>query len=138
MSWMKTVLPLAALSLAACASAPGPASQGDTLPPGRWAGEQIALEISPSGGGHIELSCASAEFLGPVKVDVGGHFLTEGRFARGTGVATQDGPAWVPANISGRVDPGGVLWLDIALRDSYPVRSARLEHGAEANLLRCL
>jgi hypothetical protein len=44
----------------------------------------------------------------------------------------------VPANISGRLDRDGTLWLDIALRDSYPVRSARLHLGVEPKLLRCL
>lgn len=108
------------------------------LPPGKWGGDQIALEISEDGRGRIELSCGSAEFAGPVKLDIGGHFLTEGRYARGTGVAMMNPPPPVAATISGRLDAGGVLWLDIATRDSYPVRSARLRRGAEPQLLRCL
>lgn len=114
-----------------------------TVPPaghlaGSWGGDQVALEIAADGSGRIELSCASAEFAGPVKLDIGGHFLTSGRFFRGTGVAMVEPPLPVPANISGRLDANGTLWLDIALRDSYPVRSAKLKRGAEPVLMRCL
>ena len=125
---------LLALVLAGCATA--------TVEPvtlaGDWGGEQISLHVTADGIGHIELSCASVEFAGPVTVGVGGHFLTKGAFRRGTGVATMHPPPAEPATISGRLDPGGHLWLDVAIRDSYPVRSARLERGVEANLLRCL
>ncbi len=129
---------LVALALGGCAPAPGSLLQTQVLPPGQWGGDQIALEVSADGNGHIELSCATAEFAGPVKVDIGGHFLAKGTFTRGTGVATMQPPPSVPANISGRLDRGGILWLDIATRDSYPVRSARLARGAAPNLLRCL
>ena len=133
------IAPIAALALLACGCATPPAlSQVQTIPPGHWGGDQIALEIRADGSGRIELSCASAEFTGPVKLDIGGHFLTSGRYWRGTGVAMRDPPPPVPASISGRLDRGGIVWLDIALADSYPVRSARLERGAEPNLLRCL
>ncbi|GAA4711199.1 hypothetical protein H9L13_02315 [Sphingomonas lutea] len=135
---MRNALILFSLIASGCASAPQPSHVGGNLPSGRWGGDQVALEISADGSGRIEMSCATAEFAGPVKVDVGGHFLTDGRFARGTGVATREGPEWVPATISGRVDGRETLWLDIALRDSYPVRSARLTRNAEPNLLRCL
>ena len=111
---------------------------GQTLPAGQWGGDQIALEIAADGSGQIEMSCASAAFAGPVKLDIGGHFLTSGRFSRGTGVAMTNPPAALPANISGRLDRDGVLWLDIALADSYPVRNARLRRGTAPNLLRCL
>ena len=135
----RTLLPLlAAGSLAACAMATQSSREGQTPPPGDWGGDQVELRVAPDGGGHIELSCASVEFDGPVKLDVGGHFLTKGIYAPGTGVATMQPPASVPANISGRLDERGVLWLDVATRDSYPVRSARLERGKPANLLRCL
>jgi hypothetical protein len=128
---------LAALALLAssCAHAP---ERGTTLPAGQWGGDQVALEISPDGLGRITMSCAEAEFAGPVKLDVGGHFLTSGSYTRGTGVATTEPPVAVPATISGRLDPGGVLWLDVATRDSYPVRSARLQRGVPGKLLRCL
>ena len=112
--------------------------EGSTIPAGRWGGDQIALEIRGDGSGRIELSCASAEFTGPVKLDIGGHFLTSGRYWRGTGVAMRDPPPPAPASISGRLDRNGILWLDIALAESYPVRSARLELGATPKLLRCL
>lgn len=135
---MRTPALLVALALAGCATATGSSNDGQMLPVGQWGGEQIALDIAADGSGRIELSCASAEFDGPVKLDVGGHFLTAGRFALGTGVAMKDPPPPVPANISGRLDETGTLWLDIALRDSYPVRSARLKRGATPNLLRCL
>lgn len=131
---MKRALALALL-LGGCAAIPGAPG---TLPPAHWGGDQIALEIAADGSGRIELSCASAEWAGPVKLDVGGHFLTSGLYARGTGVAMQNPPPPVPANISGRLDRNGALWLDIALRDSYPVKSARLQRGAPANLMRCL
>ena len=132
-------LPLLALVVVGgCAAAPGLSREEGTLPPGQWGGDQIALEISADGSGHVELSCGSADFAGPVKVGLGGHFLTTGRYVRGTGVATMEPPASVPANISGRLDRGGILWLDIAVRDAYPVRSARLQRGVEPKLLRCL
>lgn len=130
---------LAMLLLAAgCAHSSGSSFQGSTLPPGQWGGDQIALEISADGRGHVTLSCGSADFAGPVKLDVGGHFLTEGTFARGTGVEMVRPPPPLAANISGRLDPGGIIWLDIATRDSYPVRSARLRRGRPSNLVRCL
>ncbi len=129
---------LALVALAGCVSAPNPSNAKQMLPAGQWGGEQVALEIAGDGSGRIELSCASAEFAGPVKLDVGGHFLTSGRFSRGTGVAMMNPPPPVPAQISGRLDRGGVLWLDIALADSYPVRRARLKRGAVPNLVRCL
>ena len=135
---MKTASIFLSLLASGCASVPEPAHVGATLPAGRWGGHQVALEIAADGSGRVDMSCATAEFAGPVKVDVGGHFLTQGRYARGTGVATREGPAWAPATISGRVDGRETLWLDIALRDSYPVRSARLTRNAEPNLLRCL
>ena len=105
---------------------------------GRWGGDQIALEVSAEGHGNITLSCATAEFAGPVKLDIGGHFLTRGTFTRGTGVATLVPPSSVPANISGRIDPNGILWLDVATSEAYPIRSARLRRGAEPLLTRCL
>ena len=135
---MRTTVILSGLIASGCASAPQPSHVGGNLPPGRWGGHQVALEISADGSGRVDMSCATAEFAGPVKVGVGGHFLTGGRFARGTGVTTRKGPAWAPASISGRIDGPDTLWLDIALRDSYPVRSARLTRNAEPDLLRCL
>jgi hypothetical protein len=96
------------------------------------------LEISPDGDGTIIMSCAQAEFAGPVMVDVGGHFLAHGTYTRGTPIATIGPLPSVPANISGRVDDGGVLWLDIAIAGGYPLRSARLRRGAQAILMRCL
>lgn len=132
---MKSAIAIALPLPAACAALPvTPVS----LPPGQWGGEQIALEVAPDGSGRIELSCGSAGWTGPVKVDVGGHFLTFGHYERGTGVAMQSPPPPEPASISGRLDRSGILWLDIALRDTYPVRSARLQRGAAANLMRCL
>ena len=116
-------------------AAPG---DGRTIPPGQWGGDQIALEISANGRGHVSLSCGSADFRGPVKLDVGGHFLTAGTYTRGSGVETVDGPTPVPASISGRLDPGGALWLDIAIARAYPVRSARLHRGVAPKLVRCL
>lgn len=115
-----------------------PDRHGQALPSGDWGGDQIALHVAPDGSGTIEMSCASARFAGPVTVDVGGHFLTAGTFTRGTGVETMQPPPSVNANISGRLDQDATLWLDIALGDSYPVRSARLTRGAPAKLLRCL
>lgn len=135
---MSRIVAAAAFFLASCATAPQSPGEARLLPPGKWGGDQIALEISEDGRGRIELSCGSAEFAGPVKLDIGGHFLTEGSYARGTGVAMMNPPPPVAATISGRLDAGGVLWLDVATRDSYPVRSARLRRGAEPNLLRCL
>jgi hypothetical protein len=130
---------LAMLLLASgCTYPSGSSFRGSTLPSGQWGGEQIALEISADGHGHVTLSCGSADFAGPVKLDVGGHFLTAGTFARGTGVEMVQPPPPLPANISGRLDPGGVIWLDIATRDSYPVRGARLRRGPPSNLVRCL
>lgn len=130
------LLPLAAL--AGCAAGSGSSPHPATLPPGMWGGDQVALTVSEDGPSRIELSCGSAEFEAPVKLDIGGHFLTEGRYSRGTGVATLQPPQGIPANISGRLDRDGLLWLDVATRDSYPVRSARLKRGAAPNLLRCL
>ena len=127
---------LMTLLASGCAHQAG-SSDGQMLS-GQWGGDQIALEIAADGSGQIEMSCASAAFAGPVKLDIGGHFLTAGQFTRGTGVAMINPPPPVPANISGRLDQGGVLWLDIALADSYPVRNARLRRGAAPNLLRCL
>ena len=130
---------IALLALLGCGCAHHAASiEGQRIPAGQWGGDQISLEIAADGSGRIELSCASAAFAGPVKLDIGGHFLTAGQINRGTGVATMEPPPAVPANISGRLDQGGVLWLDIALADSYPVRNARLQRGAAPNLLRCL
>ncbi|MES2000792.1 MAG: hypothetical protein V4444_00550 [Pseudomonadota bacterium] len=135
----RAVVPLvAAIVMSGCATAPPGAGNEVTLPPGQYGGDQIALDVAADGGGHIELSCASAEFTGPVKLDPGGHFLTAGSYTRGTGVATIQPPPSLPANISGRLDSDGTLWLDIALRDSYPLRSVRLKRGAAPNLMRCL
>jgi hypothetical protein len=123
---------------AGCARSWEASEEGRTLPPGQWGGDQIGLEISATGRGHVSLSCGSADFTGPVKLDVGGHFLTAGTYTRKTGVETVDGPVPVPANISGRLEPGGVLWLDVAIARAYPVRSARLRRGAAAKLVGCL
>lgn len=135
---MRTVWISAAIAIAGCTAGPQRPVPGQIIPAGQWGGEQIALDVAADGSGRIEMSCASAEFNGPVSLDSGGHFLTAGRFAAGTGVAMKDAPPPVPANISGRLDPGGILWLDIALAGSYPVRNARLKRGATPNLLRCL
>lgn len=132
---MKRPAIAAALLLAHCAT-PNPDGRATLV--GRWGGEQIALALSADGSGRIDLSCAFATFAGPVMLDVGGHFLTNGEYVRGTGVATVDPPAAIPATISGRLDRDGILWLDIAAGGSYPVRSARLRRGAEPQLLRCL
>ena len=128
---------LLALLAAGCSAVPLPPGS-PTLPPGQWGGDQVGLVIGPDGSGRIEMSCASAEFDGPVSLDSGGHFLVAGRFRSGTGVAMIDPPPPVAANISGRLDGPDDLWLDIALRDSYPLRNARLRRGREPALLRCL
>src|SRR3954447_6653101 len=72
---MKCALALAVL-LGGCVSAPGLSRERESIPPGQWGGDQIALDVSADSRGHVELSCASAEFTGPVKLGVGGHFLT--------------------------------------------------------------
>lgn len=126
------------LAAGGCAQSIESATRPATLPAGRWAGEQIELAIDSDGHGRISLPCASAEFTGPAKLDVGGHFLANGTFTHGTGVETIEPPMAVPASISGRLDGNGLLWLDVATRQGYPVRSARLRRGSASNLMRCL
>ena len=125
-----------ALLAAGCAHAPyNP--EGATIPAGRWGGEQIALDIDESGSGRITLPCAGASFSGPVKLDIGGHYLVTGTYTQGSGAPPPQPPVPQPANISGRLDSDGTLWIDIAIRDSYPVRSARLRRGREAVIHHC-
>jgi hypothetical protein len=126
----------AALLLAGCAHGEYQ-PEGSTIPAGRWGGEQIAVDIDASGTGLITLPCAGGRFDGPVKLDIGGHFLTVGTFTQGSGAPPSEPPMPVPAIISGRLDRDGTLWLDVATRDSYPVRSARLWRGREPLIHHC-
>ena len=128
----------AALALLASGCAHGAYHpEGSTIPAGRWGGDQIALDIDASGAGQITLPCAGARFDGPVKLGVGGHFLTEGRFIQGSGAPPPVPPSPVAATISGRLDQDGTLWLDVAARASYPVRSAKLRRGREPVIHHC-
>ena len=136
---MSRTLPLALAFLASgCAQPIQSASVPQAFAAGRWAGDQVELELFPDGHGLVTLPCAKVEFAGPLKRDIGGHFLAAGLLTSSAGPDTRPPRSAVPANVSGRLDPGGILWLDVALRDSYPVRSVRLRRGSSSNLLRCL
>ena len=118
----------------ACAHQQGAAS---IIPAGRWGGEQVGLDIDPSGSGVVTLPCAGASFAGPLKLDAGGHFLTTGTFTQGSGAPPVEPPTPVPASISGRLDGDGTLWLDIATRDGPVVKSAQLRLGREPVIYHC-
>ena len=127
---------LAVLLLAGCAHGEYH-PEGTLLPTGQWGGDQIGLEVDASGAGQISLPCASARFEGPIKLDIGGHFFTSGTYTQGSGAPPTQPPAPVPANIGGRLDQDGTLWLDVATRDSYSVRSARLWRSRESVIHHC-
>lgn len=111
--------------------------EGTGIPAGRWGGDQIALDIDGAGSGRITLPCAGAAFSGPVKLDIGGHYLTAGTYIQGSGAPPPQPPVPRPANISGRLDRDGTLWLDVATRDGWIVKSARLWRGREPVIHHC-
>lgn len=129
---------IASLLLGSCAAVQPGGSARRSLPPGQWGGDQIELTVDSSGNGKIELSCAAADFSGPVMLDSAGNFLVVGHFSPGMGPARLDPPPPLPATIAGRLDPDGTLRIDIALSDSTPVRAAALRPGADPHLMRCL
>ena len=130
----RAALIAAVLLSGACAHEP---QHNSTVPVGRWGGDQIGLDISPSGSGVITLPCAGAVFNGPVRLDVGGHFLTAGTFTQSSGAPAVEPSVPLPANISGRLDNDDTLWLDVATRDGLVVRSAPLRLGREPVIHHC-
>ena len=95
------------------------------------------MDVDPSGSGIVTLPCAAAAFAGPVKLDIGGHFFTAGTFTQGSGAPPVEAPSPVPANISGRLDSDGTLWLDIATLEGRVVESAQLQLGREPVIHHC-
>ena len=123
----------AALALPACVTV---SNAGQTLS-GKWGGDQVELSFAEDGSGHVTLPCAGAQFDGPVRTDVGGHWLKSGTYTQGSGAPPPTPPVPVPANISGRLDRDGTLWLSIATSDGMKVDNRKLRQGQPANLQYC-
>lgn len=124
---------LAGLALASCAHRP----EGVALT-GTWGGGEASLSIDGDGHAEIRMGCASAAFDGPTPLDVGGHWLRSGTFTQGSGAPPPVPPQSVPANISGRLDRDGTLWMSIATLDGLKLRDARLYRNREPGFALCM
>lgn len=130
---MRTAIVLGALLAGGCATtdrAPAPLA-------GRFGGDQAELLIDDAGGGRVILPCAAAAFEGPVMLDAGGHWLKAGTFTQGSGAPPPEPPQPQPANISGRLDRDGSLWLSIATRGGLVVNNARLYRDRATTIAFC-
>ncbi len=119
-------------ALAGCAYHP----EGNVLA-GHWGGDQASLAIDPDGRANIRMGCASADFDGPVKLDVGGHWLRDGTFTQGSGAPPPVPPSPVPAMIGGRLDRDGTLWLSIATSDGQRLDNAKLYRNRQPGFALC-
>lgn len=104
---------------------------------GRWGGEQIELSFDDAGDGRIALPCASATIEGPVTLDVGGHWMKSGTYTQGSGAPPPAPPIPIPANISGRLDADGTLWISLATSEGMKVENLKLHRDRAATLYFC-
>jgi hypothetical protein len=92
---------------------------------GHWGKPGIGVTMHGEGG-SVHWACASAQFQGAARTDIGGHFLKAGTY-RVLGRSVAGGTAASePANISGRLNADGSLWVDVSIRSGQLVRSQRL------------
>jgi hypothetical protein len=119
------------LLLSACAHVEPPAEK--RILSGQWTNGSVALFIDRNGG-SAHWQCAEARFAEALRVGVGGHFLVGGTYERRAG-SSRAQPE--PANISGRLDKGGILWLDVATARGLAVASQRLTRVRQAEVPAC-
>jgi hypothetical protein len=135
----QAVLPsLIAAMLAACAPA---TTNGEPAAPvtGRWGGEHVALELTPTGG-TIEYDCAHGGLTQPVRPGDRGEFEAAGVHIREHGGPIREGerPDSVAARYAGRVT-GEIMTLRV-YAGSRPdtLGPFQLRRGDEPRLLKCL
>ena len=94
---MRRALLLVALGASACASVP-PAGVPLT---GRWGGDHVGLDLTPSGG-TLDYDCAAGRIDGPVLPRADGTFQAVGTHTPGTGGPEREGV--VPPSYAARYD----------------------------------
>jgi hypothetical protein len=92
---------------------------------GHWGRPGIGVTMH-SEGGSVHWACASAQFQGAARTDIGGHFLKAGTYEVLGRSAPQSTAASEPANISGRLDADSSLWADVSIPSGQLFRSQRL------------
>ena len=123
-----------ALAASACASVP-PAGVPVT---GRWGGDHVGLELTPSGG-TLDYDCAAGRIDGPVLPRADGTFQAFGIHTPGTGGPERVGV--VPPSHSARYDGslrGDSMTLQVRVETGVLVGPFTLRRGAEPLLMRCL
>jgi hypothetical protein len=135
------MIAVALLAPAGCAAAAAPATAGERrVPPGRWGGEHIALEVLAGGGAALEYDCAQGGIEGPLALDRQGRFEAAGWHAAERGGPVRQGEELPrrPARYAGRVE-GGEMTLTVVLTDTdEEIGSFTLVRGGEARLTKCL
>lgn len=122
------------LLTAGCASVP-PAGVPLT---GRWGGEHVVLELTPSGG-TLEHDCAAGRIDGPVLPRPDGTFQASGTHTPGTGGRERAGV--VPPSYAARYDGsvrGDRMTLQVRVENGVLVGPFTLRRGVEPMLRRCL
>lgn len=134
----RRLLSLLATVLAACAPA---TTNGDSgaIVTGRWGGEHVALELTPTGG-TIEYDCAHGGLTQPVRPGARGEFEAIGIHVREHGGPVREGERLdsLAARYVGRVR-GEMMTLRV-YTGSRPdtLGPLQLRRGGEPRLFKCL
>ncbi|HEY5061931.1 MAG TPA: hypothetical protein VII52_10375 [Gemmatimonadaceae bacterium] len=132
-------LTMAALAIAACASAPNaPPSSDGFIPLGTWGGDSAAMIVGDTAM-HLHIGCTYGDVSGRVPVGVDGRFDVTGSYMlRAYPIAV--GPS-VPARFVGRVDGATIVvtvTVDDTVQHATVVRGpATVTYAQEPRLMQC-